>query len=319
MWHLADARRLDNSMTISMAVDIGGIQMKNPVMVASGTFGYGPEYAELVDLNQLGAIVVKGISLKETLGNSIPRMTEVPGGLINAIGLQNPGFDGFVEKYMPFLRQYDVPVMVNIWGKSLEEYVGIAERFDDVEGIAGLELNVSCPNIKEGGIAFGTNIDSLKKVVTAVRNATRLPLITKLSPNVSDIRIFARVAEECGSDALSLINSLPALAIDVETRQPRIANIIGGLTGPAIHHVGVKLVWDAAQAVRIPIIGMGGIMDADDALEFIIAGARSVAVGTANFTDPSTSLRVVAGIQAYLERHQMADISTLSGSFKVRS
>ena len=303
-------------MTTSMAVDIGGIQMKNPVMVASGTFGYGPEYADLVDLNQLGAIVVKGISLKETPGNPIPRMREVPGGLINAIGLQNPGFEGFVEKYMPFLRQYDVPVIVNIWGKSLEEYVGIAERFNDVEGIAGLELNVSCPNIKEGGIAFGTNIDSLKKVVTAVRNATRLPLITKLSPNVSDIRIFARAAEECGSDALSLINSLPALAIDVETRKPRIANIIGGLTGPAIHHVGVKLVWDAAQAVRIPIIGMGGIMNTDDALEFIIAGAHAVAVGTANFTDPSTSLRVVAGIQAYLEHHQMADISALTGSFK---
>jgi len=306
-------------MKTSMAVNLGGIQMKNPVMVASGTFGYGPEYADLVDLNQLGALVVKGISLKETPGNPIPRMTEVPGGLINAIGLQNPGFEGFVEKYMPFLRPYDVPVIVNIWGKTLEEYVGIAERFNDVEGIAGLELNVSCPNIKEGGIAFGTNLDSLKKVVTAVRKATSLPLITKLSPNVSDIKIFARVAEECGSDALSLINSLPALAIDVETRQPRIANIIGGLTGPAIHHVGVKLVWDAAQAVRIPIVGMGGIMDTDDALEFIIAGAACVAVGTANFTDPSTPLRVVDGIKDYLERHHMADISALSGSFKVRS
>lgn len=299
-----------------MAVNIGGIRMKNPVMVASGTFGYGPEYADLVDLNQLGALVVKGISLKETPGNPIPRMTEVPGGLINAIGLQNPGFDGFVKKYMPFLRGYEVPVIVNIWGKSLEEYVGVAERFNDVEGVAGLELNVSCPNIKEGGMAFGTNLDSLKRVVSAVRKATRLPLITKLSPNVSDIRGFAAAAEACGSDAISLINSLPALAIDVETRKPRIANVIGGLTGPAIHHVGVKLVWDAARTVRIPIVGMGGIMDTKDALEFMIAGATAVAVGTANFTDPSTAPRVIDGIAAYIERHQLSGVDALIGSFE---
>ena len=298
----------------SMSINIGGIEMKNPVTVASGTFGYGPEYAPLVDLNALGAITVKGISVDPWDGNQPPRMIEVPGGLVNAIGLQNPGADRFEEEYLSFLRQFDVPVIVNIWGRSLPEYEAIAERLDGVDGISGLELNISCPNIKEGGIAFGTDPDMTKKVITAVRGKTSLPLIPKLSPNVSDIGKFARIAEDCGADALSLINTLPAMVIDVETRRPVLANTVGGLSGPAIHPVAIKLVWETAKAVSVPIIGMGGITSARDALEFMIAGASAVAVGTANFANPSASLEIIDGIEEYLVRHGMTDVKDLIGS-----
>jgi len=298
----------------SLAVDIGGVQMRNPVMVASGTFGYGPEYADLVDLNTLGAIVVKGILSEPWPGNPVPRLVEVPGGLINAIGLQNPGVDGFVSTYMPFLRRYDVPVIVNIWGRTVDEYGEVAARFDDVEGIAGLELNISCPNIKEGGHIFGTDPAVTAEVVRVCRRASRLPLIPKLAPNVSDIGLFARICETEGADAISLINSIPAMAIDVETRRPVLANKFGGLTGPAVHAVAVKLVWQAAQAVSIPIIGMGGIVSGNDALEFLLAGASAVAVGSANFTDPSTAGRVIDAIRDYLNRHDIDDVNTLVGS-----
>ncbi|MBN1676412.1 MAG: dihydroorotate dehydrogenase [Kiritimatiellae bacterium] len=300
-----------------LSVTIAGIRMKNPVMVASGTFGYGPEYAELVDLNQLGAVVVKGISLEPAPGNPPPRLLEVRCGLVNAIGLQNPGFDAFAADYLPFLAQFDVPVIVNIWGTRIADYAELAARFEDVEGVAGLELNISCPNIKAGGIAFGTDPDMARELITAVRERTRLPLIPKLSPNVPDVAAFARLAQACGADAVSLINSVPAMVIDVETRRPALANVTGGLSGPAIHPIAVRLVWQAAQAVSIPVIGIGGITDANDALEFIIAGASAVAVGTATFGDPMTAVRVAEGIRRYLNAHGIARVEDLVGSLDI--
>ncbi len=303
-------------MKPDLSLNLGGIRMRNPVLTASGTFGYGPEYADLVDLNQLGAIVVKGIRSEPTLGNATPRTVEVASGLINAIGLPGPGVDGFVADYMPFLRGYDVPVIVNIWGKTIEEYAEVAARLDAVPGIAGLEVNVSCPNIKEGSQLFGTNLALFEKVVKAIRAATRLPMIPKLAPNVSDITEYARCAEACGANAISLINSVPALAVDIETRKAKLANITGGLTGPAIKPIALRLVWQAARAVKIPVIGMGGITSAEDALEYFIVGARAVAVGTASFTDPGTALRVVQGISDYLARQNLTSLDSLVGSFK---
>jgi len=298
----------------NMSVDIGGIVMKNPVMVASGTFGYGSEYAELVDLNRLGAVVVKGICMEPCAGNDLPRMVEVYGGLLNAIGLQGPGARGFIDDHLPFLAGFDVPVIVNIWGRSVEEYGRIAGMFDGVEGVNGLEVNISCPNVKEGGIAFGTDPAMAAEVIRTVRKNTRLPLIPKLSPNVPSVGVFAKVVQEEGADAVSLINTLPAMVIDVETRRPALSNVVGGLSGPGIHPVAVKQVWDAANAVSIPVIGMGGIVTAKDAIEFIMAGATAVAVGTANFMEPTASLDVVDGIQEYLASHRISDIADLIGS-----
>lgn len=296
------------------SVVIGKIRMKNPVMVASGTFGYGPEYADVVDLNALGAIVVKGISLEPCEGNATPRLVEVASGLVNAIGLHNPGVAGFTRDYLPFLRKHDVPVIVNIWGRNIEEYAAVAARFDSIEGVAGLELNISCPNVKEGGIAFGTDAKMAERVISAVRRATKLTLIPKLSPNVPDISVFARIAEKCGADAISLINTLPAMVIDVETRRPALANVIGGLSGPAIHPVAVKLVWDAARAVRIPVIGMGGIATAGNAIELMLAGASAVAVGTATFGNPRACMNVIEGIGEYMARHGLARVQDLVGA-----
>ena len=290
--------------------------MKNPVMTASGTFGYGPEYADLIDLNALGAIVVKGISLHPVKGNPPPRTVETASGLINAIGLQNPGVDGFIREYVPFLRRFDTPVIVNIWGRTIEEYEQVAERFDATDGIAGLEINVSCPNIKEGSCMFSSNIEMFRRVVAAVRRKTKRPMIPKLAPDHAHIADFAKAAEACGADAISLINTLPAMAIDAETRRPILGNKTGGLSGPAIKPVAVKQVWDAARAVRIPVVGIGGIYSATDALEFIIAGATAVAVGTANFTQPSTALDVVEGLRSYLARHGIASVRDLVGSLQ---
>jgi len=300
-----------------LSVTIGGIRMKNPVMVASGTFGYGPEYADVVDLNRLGAFVVKGIHIDPWEGNPTPRMVEVPGGLVNAIGLQNPGAEKFVSDCLPFLRDYDVPVIVNVWGRTVDEYVRVSEALSDVEGVHGLELNISCPNIKEGGIAFGTDADMTAKVISAVRERTRLPLIPKLSPNVPDIRVFGKTAEDCGADAISLINTIPAMVIDTDTRRPVLANVTGGLSGPAVHPVAVKLVWEVSQAVRIPVIGMGGITEAHDALEFLVAGASAVAVGTASFADPTTVLRVIDGIREHLEGLGMGGVNDLVGTVEI--
>ncbi len=302
---------------MNLSVQIGKLTLQNPVAVASGTFGYGVEYAPLLDLNQLGAVSVKGIRLNPVRGNRTPRTVEVTSGLINAIGLQGPGVEGFIRKYWPFLRELKVPTIINIWGTTVEEYAEVARRFDALGGVGALELNVSCPNIKEGGAQFGTDVNLLTQVVAACRQATALPLITKLSPNVVSIAPYARAAESAGSDALSIMNSYPAMAIDIETRQPKLANVTGGLTGPCIKPIAVKLVWEAAQAVKIPIIGMGGIQDAADAIEFLVAGATAVAVGTANFYEPQTALRVIAGLRGFLERHGLDDVRAIIGSIQV--
>lgn len=299
---------------IDLSVNLGGVRMRNPVTVASGTFGYGKEYAELIDVSRLGAITVKGIRLQAWPGNALPRHVEVPGGMVNAIGLQGPGVDGFVRDYMPFLRTAGVPVIVNIWGTSAEEYAEVARRLGEVEGVSGLELNISCPNVKEGGHAFGTDPRTVASLVASVRAATRLPIMPKLAPNVPDIKVFVRAAQEAGADALALINTLPAMVIDIETRRPVLANKVGGLSGLAIHPVAVKLVWEAAQVARVPLLAMGGVMGPEQAVEFLIAGATAVAVGTANFIDPATPLRVIDGIAAYLARHGMGSVRELTGS-----
>lgn len=302
---------------MNLAVSIGSLSLPNPVTVASGTFGYGIEYARLLDLNQLGAVTVKGLCLKPVRGNPPPRTVEVVSGLLNAIGLQGPGVDGFIRHYWPFLRQLKVPTIINIWGTTVEEYAEVARRFDQLEGVGALELNVSCPNIKEGGAQFGTDCRLLSQVVTACRKATRLPLITKLSPNVVSIVPYAKAAEEAGSDALSITNSFPAMAIDIETRRPKLGNVVGGLTGPCLKPIALKLVWDAARAVKIPIIGMGGIQNAADAIEFLMAGATAVAVGTANFYEPQTALQVIAGLRQFMLDHGLSDVRQLIGAAQI--
>ena len=301
---------------MNLSVQIGRLTLRNPVAVASGTFGYGAEYARLLDLSRLGAVVVKGIRLHPVRGNPTPRTAEVASGMLNAIGLQGPGVDGFIARYWPFLRGLDVPAIINIWGTTVEEYAEVARRFDALGGVGALELNVSCPNIKEGGAQFGTDLRLLHEVVAACRKATTLPLITKLSPNVVSIAPYAKAAEEAGCDALSITNSFPAMAIDIETRRPRLANITGGLSGPCIKPIAIKLVWDAARAVRIPIIGMGGIQSAADAIEFLMAGATAVAVGTANFIDPQTALQVIAGLGEFMRRHGIGDVREIVGTVK---
>lgn len=302
---------------MNLSVQIGKLTMQNPVTVASGTFGYGAEYARLIDLNQLGAVTVKGIRLNPVTGNPTPRTAETASGMLNAIGLQGPGVDGFIKKYWPFLKSLNVPTIINIWGTTVEEYAEVARRFDALGGVGALELNVSCPNIKEGGAQFGTDVKLLAQVVAACRKATELPLITKMSPNVPSIAPFAMAAEDNGSDALAVTNSFPAMAIDIHTRKPKLANITGGLTGPAIKPIAVKLVWEAAQAVKIPIIGMGGIQNAADAIEFLMAGAAAVAVGTANFYEPQTPLQVVTGIREFMSQKKINDVREITGSLLV--
>ncbi len=291
-----------------------GLELRNPVITASGTFGFGREYCDLVPVEALGAITVKGISRAPCRGNPPPRVAEVSCGMLNAIGLQNPGVEKFLHHpdYLPYLRTLDTAVFVNIWGTDVGEYAEVARRLDaESAGIAALEINISCPNIKRGGIAFGTDLGMAARVVAEVRRATRLPLITKLSPNVSDIAAFARCVVEAGSDMISLINTLPAMAIDIETRRPKLANGTGGLSGPAIKPVAVRLVYQVRRAVRVPIIGMGGIAAAEDAIEFLMAGANAVAVGTAAFTDPAGLGRLAADIDAWLDRHGVPRVSDI--------
>ena len=302
---------------MNLSVQIGKLTLQNPVMVASGTFGYGVEYAQLLDLNQLGAVVVKGIRLHPVRGNPMPRTAEVTSGMLNAIGLQGPGVDVFIKKYWPFLKKLKVPTIINIWGTTVDEYAEVAKRFDVLGGVGALELNVSCPNIKEGGAQFGTDVKLLAQVVAACRKATKLPLITKMTPNVVSIAPYAKAAEEAGSDALAVTNSYPAMAIDIETRKPKLANVAGGLTGPCIKPIAIKLVWEAAKAVKIPIIGMGGIQNAADAIEFMMAGATAVAVGTANFYEPQTTLQVIAGIREFMQKHGIKDVREIVGSVQV--
>ena len=302
---------------VDLSCDLGRIKLKNPVMTASGTFGYGKEYHEYFDIARLGAVVVKGIRMEPSHGNPTPRIAETAGGMLNAIGLPGPGVDKFLhgEDYMPFLRSTGATVIVNIWGKTLEEYGEVAARLEaESDGIAALEINISCPNVKHGGAAFGTDLKLASEVVSLVRKSTRLPLITKLSPNVGNIADFARAVEAAGSDMVSLINTFTGMAIDVETRRPRLANLTGGLSGPAVKPVAVRMVYDVSRAVRIPVIGMGGICNGLDAVEFMLAGASAVAVGTATFVDPMASIRVIEGIEDYMNRHNIAAVSELVGA-----
>jgi dihydroorotate dehydrogenase (NAD+) catalytic subunit len=300
-----------------LRVNVGGIRMANPVMTASGTFGYGAEFRDFIDLNRLGAIIVKGLSLAPARGNPPPRIVETPCGMLNAIGLENVGLEAFLSGKMPFLRTLSVPVIVNLYGRSVEEYAELAGRLDDQEGIAGLEINISCPNVKAGGVAFGVDPDAAAQVVAAVRRNTRRPVMVKLSPNVTDITVIARRVEDAGADAVSLINTITGMAVDIATRRPRLANVTGGLSGPAIRPVALRMVWQVACAVSLPVVGIGGIMTAEDALEFLIAGATAVQVGTANFVNPSATVAIIDGIAAYLKDHEMAGIEALIGSLRL--
>lgn len=293
-------------------VNIAGVELKNPVMTASGTFGSGMEYSEFVDLNKLGAVVTKGVANVPWEGNPTPRIEETHGGMLNAIGLQNPGIDVFVNRDIPFLKQYDTKIIVNVCGHTEEEYVEVVERLAD-EPVDLLEINISCPNVKEGGIGFGQNPDSVLKITKAVKRAAKQPIIMKLSPNVTDITVMAKAAEAGGADAVSLINTLTGMKIDIERQTFALANRTGGLSGPAIRPVAVRMVNQVANAVRIPIIGMGGITNAEDALEFILAGATAVSVGTANFFNPHATEEIVQGIEHYMEKKKCEDIKELIG------
>jgi len=298
-----------------LSVNIGGITLKNPVMTASGTFGYGEEYASLVDIDRLGAVVPKGISLIPIEGNPPPRIVETAAGMLNAIGLQNVGVDVFVREKLPFLKQFETPVIVNIFGHSIDEYRRLARRLDS-EDVAGLEVNISCPNVQKGGCFFGHDPSLAFDVIHAVRRETSHPVIAKLSPNVTDISVIIRSVQDGGADAISLINTLVGMAIDVDRRQPKLGNITGGLSGPAIKPVALRMVWQAAQVARVPVIGLGGIVTATDALEFIIAGASAVEVGTAHFIRPRAALDVIDGIDVYLRSHGIDRITDLVGTLR---
>jgi dihydroorotate dehydrogenase (NAD+) catalytic subunit len=280
-------------------VNLAGIQMKNPVMVASGTFGFGEEFSEYYDLNELGAIVTKSVTLKPREGNPPPRLCETPSGMLNSIGLQNEGVKVFLEKHLPFLSQFKTPIIVNVAGETIEEYVEVIKIVSKEKKIAGIELNISCPNVKRGGMTFGVDPKCTEEVVKAARAQTKLPLIAKLTPNVTDITIIAKAAVKAGADALSLINTVLGMAIDVKTKKPKLATITGGLSGPAIKPIAVRMVWQTAQAVKVPIIGIGGIMTAEDALEFFLAGASAVQVGTANFIDVRAAVNIIDNLQKY--------------------
>lgn len=303
-----------------LEVEVGRIRMKNPVMTASGTFGYGEEFSPFIDLDKLGAMVLKGITLKPKMGNPPPRIIETPSGILNSIGLQNVGLEVLVKEKLPYLNKFTTPIIINISGDTLEEYIELARRLDEVsqdKKIAGLEINISCPNVKQGKMAWGTDPQSTYQVVNEVRKVTSLPLITKLSPNVTDIRVIAQAAEEAGADVISLINTVVGMAIDINSHQPKLANIKGGLSGPAVKPVALWLIWQVFQTVNIPIIGMGGIMDAQDAIEFMIAGARAVSIGTANLVNPKATIDIIEGIEKYLIENKIKDINELVGSLKV--
>ena len=296
-------------------VTLAGVELKNPVMTASGTFGSGAEYGDMVDLNKLGAVVTKGVANIPWPGNPTPRIAETWGGMLNAIGLQNPGIDVFIERDIPFLRQYDTKIIVNVCGKTTEDYVEVVERLSD-QPVDLLEINISCPNVKEGGIAFGQDPKAVEAIAREVKRHAKQPVIMKLSPNVTDITVMAKAAEAGGADILSLINTLTGMKIDIHKRTFALANKTGGMSGPAVKPVAVRMVYQVAQAVKLPIIGMGGIMNADDAIEFILAGATAVSVGTANFHDPYATEKVVKGIEQYMEKYQIEDISSLIGAVR---
>jgi dihydroorotate dehydrogenase (NAD+) catalytic subunit len=299
-----------------LAVELAGLRFKNPLIAASGTFGYGVEYEGILDISKLGGLVSKGLYLEPRDGCPTPRIAETPAGLLNAIGLQGVGVRAFVRDVLPRLARHDTVVLVNVCGDTVQEYAEVSRILDDAPGVAGLEINISCPNVERGGILFGGDPRLTFEVVSAARRATRLPVIPKLSPNVADISVFARACEEAGADALSCINTLLGMAVDVETRKPRLAFGTGGLSGPAIRPIAVRMTWQAARAVRIPVIGIGGIGSAEDALEFMIAGASAVQVGTANFVDPGVYDRILAGLSDYLARHGLAQIGAVTGTLQ---
>jgi len=306
----------DQKFDSRLNVDIGGVGLKNPVMTASGTFGYGKEFDELLDLNQLGAIIVKGLSLMPASGNPPPRIIETPCGMLNAIGLENIGIDAFISEKLPFLKGFSTPVFINLYGKTVEEYSDLASRIDELEDIAGIEVNISCPNVKAGGVAFGVDCGAAAEVIHRVRQNTSKPLMVKLSPNVTDIAEIAKSVEGAGADSVSLINTITGMMIDIEKRKPVLANITGGLSGPAIRPVALRMVWQVARAVKVPVIGIGGIMTAEDAISFLIAGATAVQVGTANFVNPRATIDIIGGLAAYLDRHRIDHITDLVGTLE---
>ena len=295
-------------------VNIAGVTLKNPVMTGSGTFGSGMEYGEFVDLNRLGAVVTKGVANVPWPGNPTPRVAEVYGGMLNAIGLQNPGIDVFMERDIPFLKQYDTKIIVNVCGKTVEDYLEVVEKLGDESAVAMLEINVSCPNVKEGAIAFGQKADALYNITEQIKKKARQPIIMKLSPNVTDIAEMAKAAEAAGADAISLINTLTGMKIDIHRRCFALANKTGGMSGPAIKPVAVRMVYQVSHAVQIPVIGMGGIATAEDAIEFILAGATAVSVGAMNFVDPYTTVKVIEGIEEYMRTYRVEDIASLIGA-----
>ncbi len=301
---------------INMSVKIGKLKLKNPIMTASGTFGYGEEYADYVDLNKLGAIVVKGLSLKPRLGNPPPRIMETTGGMLNAVGLQNIGVDTFIEEKLPFLRQYNTKVIVNIYGETYDEYKKVAQKLSSAKGVHALEVNISCPNVQKGGLSFGADPKTAAVVTSKVKDATDLPVIVKLTPNVTDITTVAVAVEKAGADAISLINTITGMSVNILTKKPRLKNITGGLSGPAIKPVALRMVWQVLQKVSIPVIGIGGIMNAEDALEFLILGAKAVQIGTSNFINPQATMDVLAGIERYMQMSNVANINKIISTFK---
>jgi dihydroorotate dehydrogenase (NAD+) catalytic subunit len=300
-----------------MSISIGSLQLRNPVMTASGTFGYAREFESLIDLNCLGAIIVKGISLEPRPGNPPPRIIETACGMLNAIGLENVGVERFITEKLPYLQKLDSPIIVNILGDSIDDYANLAARLDKVEGFGALEVNISCPNVKKGGVAFGTDASMAAAVTNAIRQTTTLPIIVKLSPNVTDVTVIARAVENAGADAISLINTLLGMAIDIHSKKPKLANIVGGLSGPAIKPVALRMVWQTAKAVTIPVIGIGGIGTTEDALEFLIAGATAIQVGTANFYQPTATIEIVAGLEKYILDQGMDSIHNVINSLQV--
>ena len=304
------------SLAPSLSMNLAGLKLKNPVMTASGTFGYGLEFAQYMDLSALGAIITKGLSLKPRQGNPPPRIVETPCGMINAIGLENIGVDTFINDRLPLLRKIKVRIIVNIFGETVREYAEVAGRLDDAAGVDAVEINISCPNVKKGGLAFGTDPKEAARVVSAVRKATGLHVMTKLTPNVTDIKVMARAVVEAGSDSISLINTIPAMAVDAEMMRPVLPTVTGGLSGPAIKPIALRLVHEAASAVKAPIVGIGGIVIGTDAVEFMLAGASAVQVGTASFISPGASAGVVSGIEEYLKRHKIRRASSIVGRLK---
>jgi len=302
--------------SISMSVKIGTLKLKNPVMTASGTFGYGGEYSDYVDLNKLGAIVVKGLSLKPRAGNPPPRIMETPSGMLNAVGLQNIGVHTFIEEKLPILRKYDTNVIANIYGETYDEYKKVAQKLTSAKGVHALEVNISCPNVRKGGLSLGADPKSAAAVTRKVKEVTGLPVIVKLTPNVTDITAIAAAVEKAGADAISLINTLTGMSVDIFTRRPHLKNVTGGLSGPAIKPVALRMVWQVLQKISIPVIGIGGIMNAEDALEFLILGAKAVQIGTANFINPQATIEIIAGIERYMELNGIKNISKLIGTFR---